>query len=156
MKRIKVFLALSFIILLYHGCTKSKACTPNPPNTESSQMLSYAAANGIITTSHVSGLYYEIIDPGTGATPNANSKVIVTYRGELLDGTVIDDQQTPNAESIPLSSFIEGWRIGIPLIAEGGTIKLIIPSALAFGCEPYRTLPGNSILYFEIHLVAIE
>jgi FKBP-type peptidyl-prolyl cis-trans isomerase FkpA len=155
-KRINFFLALSFITVLFYGCMKSKSCTPTPPNAEATQMLAYAAAEGMNVTSHASGLYYEVIDPGTGDAPDANSSIVVTYLSKTLDGTVIDDQQTPNTSAIPLSSFIEGWRIGLPFIGEGGTIQLLVPSALAFGCEPYRSLPGNTVLFFEIHLISVE
>jgi FKBP-type peptidyl-prolyl cis-trans isomerase FkpA len=144
------------IFLLNWGCKKDTSCTPKTPSSESVQILSYASANGINATSDASGLYYEIISPGSGTTPTLNSKIFVTYTGKLLDGTVIDHQDVPNTTGYSLSGFIEGWRIGIPLIQKGGHIKLIVPSALAYGCAPYRGLPADAILYFDITLTDVQ
>src|ERR1044071_2112869 len=93
-KRITLFLALSVVIALFNGCMKNKSCTPAAPSTESTQMLSYAAAHSMNVTAHPSGLYYEILDPGTGQVPDVNSKIIITYVSKTLDGTTIDNQQT--------------------------------------------------------------
>ena len=51
---------------------------------------------------------------------------------------------------------IEGWKIGIPLIKKGGKLKLIIPSALAYGCNDISGIPGNSILFFDIDLIDVQ
>jgi FKBP-type peptidyl-prolyl cis-trans isomerase FkpA len=156
LKKFIFFSVLCTIVALFPACSKKKTCNPNPPANESSQILSYAAANAMNVTAHASGLYYEIISTGNGPNASASSKINITYIGKLLDGTVFDQQNTPNPSAWPLAGLIEGWRIGIPLIQKGGRIKLIVPSALAYGCEPYSTLPGNSILYFDITLVDIQ
>jgi FKBP-type peptidyl-prolyl cis-trans isomerase FkpA len=109
---------------------------------------------------HSSGMYYEIIDPGSGATPTLSSNVVITYTGTLLDGTVFDQRTTPNNTASdppwPLSQLIEGWRVGLPLIHEGGHIKLIVPSSMAYGCTGYGMIPGNAILYFDINLIDVQ
>jgi len=73
-----------------------------------------------------------------------------------MNGTVFDEQLTPNTEPWTLGGLIKGWIIGIPLIQEGGHIKLIIPSSLGYGCDQYYAIPGNSVLYFDIHLVDVQ
>jgi FKBP-type peptidyl-prolyl cis-trans isomerase FkpA len=144
------------IVAFMSGCSKKKTCNPVPPANEAGQMQAYATANGITATVHSSGLFYEIIAPGSGGTASANSKIFITYTGKLLDGTVFDQQNTTNVNGWALSGLIEGWRIGVPLIQKGGRIKLIVPSALGYGCEPYNTLPGNAILFFDITLVDVQ
>jgi FKBP-type peptidyl-prolyl cis-trans isomerase len=135
---------------------KSKNCNPNAPSSEAPQILAYASTNGMTVTAHPSGLYYQIMNQGTGATANANSNIYITYDGRLLNGTQFDHQDVPNVDGWKLSGLIEGWMIGIPLIQKGGRIKLLVPSALAYGCEPYQSLPGSSILYFDITLVDVQ
>lgn len=147
---------LVFIVFFYSGCSKDKSCTLKPVNTEVPQIEAYALANGIAVTSHPSGVYYQVIDMGTGPKANANSKISITYTGKLMNGQTFDENLTPNVDVWPLSGLIQGWGIGIPLINEGGHIKLLIPSALAYGCEQYYTIPGNSVLYFDIHLVDVQ
>jgi FKBP-type peptidyl-prolyl cis-trans isomerase FkpA len=156
LKKLIVLTTLCLSAFLFWGCVKNKSCDPNPPTSEAPQILAYASANSMTVASHPSGLFYEIINPGSGGAPNANSKIFITYQGKLLDGTMFDHQDVPNTSGWPLSGLIEGWRIGLPLIQKGGRIKLLIPSALGYGCEPYQTLPGSSILFFDITLVDVQ
>jgi FKBP-type peptidyl-prolyl cis-trans isomerase FkpA len=140
------------------SCLKSNSspsCTPATVASEEPTILAYAANNGIFGTHHSSGLYYEIISAGSGATPSVNSKVFVTYTGKLLDGRVFDQQADSSKTGWVLGSLIPGWQIGLPLIQKGGEIKLLIPSSLAYGCDDSR-LPANSILYFDVHLADVQ
>ena len=156
MKKLAVLTTLCLSGLLFWGCSKSKSCNPNPPSSEAPQILAYASANGMTVSAHSSGLYYQVISPGSGASPNGNSKIFITYEGKLLNGTMFDHQDVPNTSGWALNGLIEGWRIGLPIIQKGGRIKLLIPSALAYGCEPYQTLPGSSVLFFDITLVDVQ
>jgi FKBP-type peptidyl-prolyl cis-trans isomerase len=144
-------------IALFPSCIKDKGCKPKSVQSEVAQMQAFAATNGMSATAHPSGIYYEIISPGNGAVANANSKIVITYTGKLMDGTKFDEKTTPNTtEPWPLNGLIQGWIIGIPLIQEGGRIKLIVPSALGYGCEQYYTIPGNSVLFFDVTLVDVQ
>jgi len=146
------------ILFSQTGCLKSsssQSCTPAPVSSEEPAIIAYASANGINTTRHSSGLYYEIISPGKGVAPSVNSKVFVTYTGKLLDGRVFDQQANADQTGWVLGTLIAGWQIGLPLIHKGGEIKLIVPSSLAYGCGN-GPLPANSILYFDVHLVDVQ
>ena len=155
MKNIRLLLAI-ILYIPFSGCLKDKTCKPKSPESELPQIQAFAATNGINTTAHPSGLHYEIMEQGGGSTAQANSKIVITYTGKLMNGTVFDEQLTPNAEAWSLGGLIRGWIIGIPLIQEGGHIKLIIPSSLAYGCEQYYAIPGNSVLYFDIRLIDVQ
>ena len=137
------------------GCSKQETgCTPVEPKTEEPQIIAYAAKDSIHATKHSSGIYYEIINPGSGAVPTRNSKVSVTYTGKLLDETKFDESTSP--VDFYLSEVIEGWQIGIPLIKKGGRIKLIIPSAYAYGCNGSGPIPANSVLFFDVTLTDVQ
>lgn len=154
----KFFLVLSAFITITGGigCIKdTDGCRNKTVESEQAAILAYASANGIAGATHSSGIYYQVINPGSGFTPSVTSKVFVTYTGKLLDGTQFDAGTTP-AEGWILGSLIQGWQIGLPLIQKGGTIKLIIPSSLAYGCSGKFTIPGNAILYFEITLNDVQ
>lgn len=156
MKKVALYTSFFAVIALFSGCAKNSGCDPKSPASEAPQMQAFAAANGMNFTPHPSGLYYEIVNPGNGGYANLNSKIVITYVGKLLDGTVFNRQDVPNSTAWPLTGLIEGWRIGIPLIQRGGVIKLLVPSSLAYGCAPYQSLAGNSVLYFEVQLVDIQ
>jgi len=113
----------------------------------------YVANNQIDGQFTVSGLYYSIIEEGNGNYPLATSVVKVTYKGYLLDGTVFDEG---HISATPLSNLIIGWQEGIRKIGEGGEIKLIIPSHLAYGEQSTEEIPIFSVLVFDITLHAFE
>lgn len=137
------------------GCSKQdQGCTPVKPEAEEPKILAYIAADSIHAIKHSSGIYYEIINPGSGATPSLNSKVFVTYTGKLLNGTKFDE--STSTINFPLSGVIEGWQIGIPLIKKGGRIKLIIPSAYAYGCNGSGPIPSNAVLFFDVNLRDVQ
>jgi len=119
----------------------------------------FLAANkskpGIKTTA--SGLQYEVLKEGTGASPAATDKVNVHYHGTLINGKVFDssvDRGKPI--SFPLNGVISGWTEGLQLMKEGGKTRFFIPENLAYGArgtgadiKPYSTL------IFEVELLNI-
>jgi FKBP-type peptidyl-prolyl cis-trans isomerase FkpA len=155
----KYFLLIAGLFMV--SCTgcfkKEEACTPVAPSAEESQIRSYATANGINAVKHNSGLFYEVLNPGTGATPNINSRVFITYTGKLLNGSQFDQGTNPANTGWRLGGLIEGWQVGLPLVKAGGKIRLIIPSSLAYGCNGAgSSIPPNAILFFEIDLVDVQ
>jgi FKBP-type peptidyl-prolyl cis-trans isomerase FkpA len=151
-----LIVSLSLVLVTTSGCLKNDSCKPKSVGEEAPAIQAYASQNGIVAVSHPSGLYYEILDPGTGETPTTNSTIFIRYTGKLLDGTTFDQRLDETQTGWPLSGLIDAWKIGLPLISEGGHIRLLVPSALAYGCTNYGAIPGNSILDFEIELVSIQ
>ena len=157
MKKFVLPFSLLFVIFSGLNCLKnSTTCTPKTPASEAAQMQAYCAGNGITPTIHSSGLFYQIMSPGSGAAATTTSTIYITYVGKLADGTVFDQQNNSSMTGWQLSQLIEGWRVGIPLIQKGGEIKLVVPSSMAYGCSGYGSIPGNSILFFDITLVNVQ
>jgi len=151
-----LFISIAALFILNTGCLKSSECKPQSVQSEEGTITTYAAANGITSIRHSSGIYYQIINPGSGVTPTLSSKIFVTYTGKLLNGTIFDQQANSSQTGFFLSQMISGWQIGIPLIQKGGEIKLIIPSSLAYGCTANGPIPANSVLYFDVVLVDVQ
>jgi FKBP-type peptidyl-prolyl cis-trans isomerase FkpA len=156
LKKICLISVLLLVIVAFPGCMKDKGCKLKSVDSEAPQILAYAATNGINATRHSSGVYYEVISQGSGPTASSNSKIIITYTGKFMNGQTFDEQLTPNTTAWALNGLIQGWIIGIPLIQEGGHIKLIVPSSLAYGCDQYYSIPGSSVLFFDINLVDVQ
>ena len=155
MKRIVLILTLSSLVVLSGSCLKGNdECKDKTIQSEQAQISAYAISNGVAATVHPSGLQYQIVNQGTGAPLTMNSVVSVKYVGKFLNG-VIFDQATTATPWIPLNNVIAGWQIGVPLIQKGGSIKLIIPSSLAYGCVGKPGIGPNEILYFEVELVDV-
>ena len=159
MKKEALIFFLTLAIFVIGGCNKldqGSVCTPKTPQSEQAEILAYASANGINATAHSSGIYYQVINQGSGAVPTIGSRVYVKYTGKLLNGTVFDSQTNSSMTGWILGNLIPGWQIGIPLIQKGGVIKLIIPSSLSYGCNGSGPIPANSVLYFEIELTDVQ
>lgn len=156
MKRVFVLLMVIGSSLLMNSCSKpDTGCEPVPVASEKAQLVAYCNANGITYTEHPSGLLYQIINPGTGASPTTASTVSVVYTGKRFDNTVFD--ATANPYTNVLGNLIDGWKIGLPLIKKGGQIKLIIPSALAYSCSGAgNSIAPNSPLFFDITLADVK
>lgn len=120
----------------------------------------FLAANGkkanVKTTA--TGLQYEVLKEGTGASPKATDTVKVHYVGTLLDGTEFDSSVKRNEPvTFPLNGVIPGWTEGLQLMKVGGKTKFYIPSALGYGANGAGGMIGpNSTLVFEVELLSIE
>lgn len=150
--------SLFLLTTLLHGCSKSNntaTCTDATPASEEAQIQDFCLKNSITAQKDTTGIYYEIINPGTTPSPDLNDSVDVLYKGTFLNGTVLDEAQTTAYRS-ELNDFIDGWTIGVQKIAKGGQIKMVIPSSLCYGCYG---IPGvvapNTVLYFDVKLVDV-
>jgi FKBP-type peptidyl-prolyl cis-trans isomerase FkpA len=156
MKKILIgSLALLFIL---NSCVKSNnstsSCDATYNQSEIDSVATYLSAQGIHdTVKHCSGLFYKINNPGTGRTPDICSIISIKYKGQLKNGTVF--QESTNLTYV-LGKFIAGFKIGIPLIKEGGSIDLYIPPSLAYGSQTLDKIPANSILIFHVDFIAIQ
>jgi FKBP-type peptidyl-prolyl cis-trans isomerase FkpA len=157
MKKLFSLLAIVSVIFI-QGCLKDKTpCINKTVASEEATMQAYANTHNITYIRHPSGLYYQIINQGTGNPVNINSRVSVTYTGKLLDDTVFDQATSPT-QFYPVTGFIAGWQIGLTFLNKGGTIRLLIPSSLAYGCTDAGggSIPGNSILYFDVTVSDVQ
>ncbi|MGL4319082.1 MAG: FKBP-type peptidyl-prolyl cis-trans isomerase [Pseudomonas sp.] len=111
---------------------------------------------GVVTTK--SGLQYEVVKKADGAQPKATDVVTVHYEGKLTDGTVFDSSvERGSPIDLPVGGVIPGWVEGLQLMHVGEKYKLYIPSELAYGAQsPSPTIPANSVLVFDLELIAIK
>ena len=105
-----------------------------------------------------SGVVVAHIKPGQGAVPTADSTVRVHYRGTLPNGTEFDSSYKRNESiSFPLRGVIPCWTQGVQKMKVGGKAKLTCPASTGYGVRGVPGLiPGNTVLTFEVELLAIE
>jgi FKBP-type peptidyl-prolyl cis-trans isomerase FkpA len=102
-----------------------------------------------------SGLRYQIVTPGTGASPTHDDFALVAYKGTLPDGTVFDEN--PGAP-MELATTVPGFSEAVSLLKKGGSLRAWLPAKLAYGDTPPQgsTIPANSPLQFEIKLLEFK
>ena len=156
MRKVPAFVLLVFI---FSGCIKSndyKPCTPVPSDSEEPQLTEFCTSHSIAYTKDSNGIFYQIIDPGSGLAPAYDSKISVTYTSTFLNDSLLEDHTTTPITDY-LQNFIEGWRLAIPYIQKGGHIKMVIPSVLCFGCSGNPGfVPPNTPLYYDLVLVDVQ
>jgi len=102
----------------------------------------------------------EVIDivEGTGEIVPENATITAHYTGALCtDGTIFQSSHDFGKPiTFGLNQVIKGWTQGVPGMKVGGTRRLIIPSALAYGSvRAAANIPPNSDLVFDIELVSL-
>lgn len=110
-------------------------------------------------TKTASGMFYQIVEPGTGPSPTASDTVKVHYTGTLVDGKVFDTSRDGAGEPVTfgIGQVIPCWTEGLQQMKVGGKAKLVCPAELAYGERgaPPDILPGAALL-FDVELIAIE
>ncbi len=161
---IKSFLFALVLFVSLSGCLKGSegteqncdynACSFVAPATEIAAVQTYLTDNSITATQHCSGAFYIIDAAGSGATPNVCSFINANYVGKLTNGTVFD--QGTFQQPLQLGQLVRGWVNTIPLIKQGGKIRLYLPPSLGYGSQANGSIPANSILIFDLELTFIQ
>lgn len=115
-----------------------------------------------ITTA--SGLQFEDVSVGTGATAEPGRSVRVHYTGWLHEGGAKGarfdssrDRGEPFAFPLGAGMVIRGWDEGVQGMQVGGQRTLLIPAALGYGARGAGgVIPPNATLIFDVELLAID
>jgi FKBP-type peptidyl-prolyl cis-trans isomerase len=109
-------------------------------------------------------VYTQDITGGAGRIVNAGDFVSAYHKGRLANGSVFSQLEAPApAASFLLdtsSGLMEGWVTGVAGMRTGGKRRIVIGPESGFryesrlsSVEPTFTIPGNSVLVFEIEIV---
>ncbi|MBU6452907.1 MAG: FKBP-type peptidyl-prolyl cis-trans isomerase [Cyanobacteria bacterium REEB67] len=108
-----------------------------------------------------SGLKYDDIKVGSGATPQSGQTVVVHYTGWLTNGQKFDssvDRGEPFEFVLGAGNVIKGWDEGVATMKVGGKRKLTIPPHLGYGAGGAGggKIPPNATLVFDVELLGIK
>ncbi|QES89063.1 FKBP-type peptidyl-prolyl cis-trans isomerase [Rhizosphaericola mali] len=180
--RFKKLLAFSTLItsIGWYSCVKDNNdnttnTTYQDPSLEKNAIDSFITAKGLNMSSdpNYSGLRFQVLDYGdttanriSATTPYAT----LTYRGTLLNDTAFATTlQSNGADSVNMAILVQynsnlyfntvvGFGAPLMRIGMGGHIKIVTPSAYAYGSAAQYdangklVIPANSPLYFDIYL----
>lgn len=127
----------------------------SPAWAQSATAASAAQDKGAVKTA--SGLVYQSLKDGKGASPAATDTVKVHYRGTFLDGKEFDSSFKRNEPtSFPLNRVIPCWTEGVQRMKVGGKARLTCPPSIAYGERGAGgVIPPNATLQFEIELLEV-
>lgn len=119
--------------------------------------LAQNGARGGVTVL-ASGLQYEVVERGSGASPGPSDRVTTHYHGTLIDGTVFDSSVSRGQPaSFGVNQVIKGWTEALQLMKTGDKWRLFVPQELAYGASPRQGGPIQPYcaLIFEVELISI-
>jgi FKBP-type peptidyl-prolyl cis-trans isomerase len=144
-------LMAALAVLGMSGCTTPSADAEHHKQESMKFLSENRQKPDVITTP--SGLQYQVLKEGGGASPKATDTVTVNYRGSLVSGNEFDSGE---GVSFPLNRVIPGWTEGLQLMKEGAKYRFFIPPELAYGeTGAGRVIPPNAALIFEVELVKV-
>ena len=121
------------------------------------KILNWAEVTDTELIKHESGLYYHIDTAGDGTMPlEFTDTLVVQYVGKLLTDSIIAETTETLPYTFVLGNGIPGWKLGLPMIREKGTVRLLIPSTLAYRDQTVGLVPPNSPLDFRIYIKEVR
>jgi FKBP-type peptidyl-prolyl cis-trans isomerase len=127
-------------------------------NTNNQKLEGTKLAN-FTPVEHTDTLQATDLKVGDGEEVKPGDTVVVDYTGAVAATGVIfqSSLDTGQPVSFGLNSVIKGWTDGIPGMKVGGTRRLLIPTAQAYGANPpSASIPANADLVFDVTLHSIS
>lgn len=131
----------------------AKSQPPAVPPRDAADENAWVASKSTLPRAEVieGGVVVQRLVEGSGVQPGPESVVKVMYTGRLSDGKEFDVTEEPFA--LPVNNVIPGLAKALLQMRAGGTYRVFIPPAMAYGEEAVMDLiPGNSALDFTISI----
>lgn len=133
--------------------------------SETDNLDSYVATHYPDSTPLISGMYYMVLQKGTGPKAAYGQTAKAHYRLFNLAGTEVSNSYTGAPLQFTIgtktlssgSELIPGWVEATSLMSQGEKARFIMPSYLAYGSKQVtESLPPYSTLIYEIELVDLS
>jgi len=142
-------------------------------NYEIEQIERYLINNNLEAERTEEGVYYIISRQGDGDFVSEKDNVSSYFTLRLLDGRVLasTDEEInrsnglhtegreygPYEFTLTRDRSLEGWRIGVPKLREGGSGTLFIPSRYAFGVNGISgSIAPNTTVVYDIEILDLN
>ena len=151
----KRFFTLVISLIVLTGCVQDS------PNVKQIANMKFFIENQAQEGINVieKGLHYAVLNSGdiNSKSPELSDPITAHFHGTLTDGTVFWSSVESNEPlTIQLSGLIEGCQKVISLMKINDKWRVYIDPSMAYGDEGRPGIPSNSILVFDIELLAIQ
>lgn len=98
-----------------------------------------------------------VMEPGLGAKIVQGDVVKIAYKATTIDGTLVDSASVDRAIVFKVGdkSTIAGVSRGVLGQQAGSRLSLRIPPELGYGTRSVGRIPPNSVLQFEVEILAV-
>ncbi len=116
--------------------------------------LAWVGTSGMRGVTTESGVVVRTLSAGTGDPIKEMDGVIIDYEGRLPDGTVFESTSERGPAPVIPAQMGPGFSEALQQMQEGGSYRITIPSALAYGANgtPDGTIPPNTDLEFDVQV----
>ena len=154
---------LTFLVIWQMVVDNKETTTVNQPSLNDPKDTSGQLAGTKLkdyTTRDISDLQTEDTTVGTGIEAAASDTVTVDYTGAVAATGIVFQSSLDSGQpaSLSLDMVIPGWKEGVVGMKEGGSRRLYIPAAKAYGANPPQGsgIPANADLVFDIVLHKVQ
>src|SRR5690606_33866452 len=155
-----IFLSAAFL-LAFSGCKKEYETIEQ---LDEQNIQAYLTQKNLDMELDSEGFYYHIIEQGSGSAVDYTDKVFVTFTMTSLDDKYTStDEYVINRYSSYLgyldrehSGMPAAFREAVEKLNKGGSIRVVIPSRLAYGRNGFNKIPGNASLDCTLILYDVE
>ena len=136
-------------------------CVQDSPNVKQIENLKFFIENQTNEGINVveKGLHYAVLQAGdqNSKSPELSDTITAHFHGTLVDGTVFwSSVELGEPLTVQLSGLIEGCQKIISMMKLNDKWRVYIDPSMAYGDEGRPGIPSNSILVFDIELLAIN
>jgi FKBP-type peptidyl-prolyl cis-trans isomerase FkpA len=168
------FTLLLFAVIAMVSCRKNQY-DPTIKQYDDDQIKAYISANGITgMVRDTSGMYYNIISPGTDTVIKYQDNLSMVFTIKSIDGKYVSTDTITNhydgfaghivGNTFPIGLSAPGLQLAIHnlLNHHGGMMRLIVPSHLAYGVAGAGSgsistagrIAGNQCLDYYVHIIS--
>lgn len=122
-------------------------------------IMAFIQRAGWKMTETPTGLWYMILEPGSGQPVVPNHRIAYTFQTRLLNGEVCYSagRDAPREIVAGKGDIEAGLQEGLLLLREGSMARFIMPPYLAHGnFGDGNRIPGSSILLTEVEVISVK
>ena len=156
------FLLIPLFLGIFQSCGGKKEDAYAEWKKENEAHIEKIRSNPAYSVATVPGgpgaIYYKALETpenGNGISPFYTSKVVVSYKGSLINETVFDDASNRTVEFY-VNGVVQGFGIALQNMQVGDKWEIHIPWRLGYGATTTGSIPPYSALIFELELIEIS